>query len=104
MSAPDRIWFAPDDGEISKHGWAGVQNGKDLLYWESEQAHHPNDDGELFLRATPAREHADELAEALREVKADCEARAVSGVVPIGRSAWIALTDALAKLEKEEGK
>lgn len=87
MSAPDRIYF--NGGLIPDHMYTSLA---------------PYAGGKEYLRATPAREHAEELAEALREVKRDCECRAVKNVVPIGRSAWDGLCAALAKLEKEEGK
>ena len=45
-----------------------------------------------------------EVAEAaLREIEEDCKLRAdSSGRVPIGRTAWIMLTEALALIEKDK--
>lgn len=45
---------------------------------------------------------APEMLEALKEIRADCDARAIDGVVPIGRSAWVALENAIAKAEGRE--
>lgn len=56
-----------------------------------------------FLRATPARLHADELAEALRAAIPTLEACAGGGSERAKKALRAALAN-LAKLEKEEGK
>ena len=103
MSAPDRIWSietteGPDPNRY--------------VVWDIEKDGQP---GEFeYLRATPARLHAEELAEALRKLKNE-----VAGLTAFeaeyreigGNTNWHCLmqrmheaTAALAKLEKEEGK
>lgn len=52
-------------------------------------AYHHND------TVTALRDKVARLEAALGEVKADCDSRAVNGVVPIGRVAYIAVCQAL---------
>ena len=69
-AAPERIWFAPDEGCTDRHGWAGVQSGKDRLYWETDSAHHPDDDGLPYVpetALTTAQARIAELEAALAE-------------------------------------
>ena len=44
----------------------------------------------------------DRLRSAIQEVKDDCEARAVDGVVPIGASAWVMVCEAIDHLSPKE--
>jgi chromosome segregation ATPase len=58
-----------------------------------------------FLRGecNMLRAKLEKAVEALREVEEDCKLRAdPTGLVPIGRGAWIMLTEALAQIEKEK--
>ncbi len=106
MSAPDRLWVSdlPDginvDGELQALGFA----------WNQPHGRNPVE----LLPATPARENAEELAEALRKLNNEvaglaafeAEYRAIGG-----NTNWHCLmqrrdeaSSILTKLEKEEGK
>ena len=58
MSAPDRIWARPVGATLD---WYGSTSGP----WSLED---PYGTATQFIASTPAREHAEELVEALREL------------------------------------
>ena len=58
MSAPDRIWARPIGATVD---WTGATSGP----WSLDDPHNT---ATAFLASTPAREHAEGLVEALREL------------------------------------
>jgi hypothetical protein len=89
---PDRIWI--NTSYIDSRSTIPVLP---CNIGTSEQSLSLADEAQ-YLLATPAREAAPDMLEALEEIRADCVARAdAKGLVPIGASAWIQLESAIAK-------
>ena len=58
MSTPDRIWARPIGATVD---WTGSTSGP----WALDDPHNT---GTQFLASTPAREHAEELLEVMRQI------------------------------------
>lgn len=98
--APDRIWFAPNEAELSSlSGWAGVVSGKDRLYFECDLNHHPDDDDVVpYVRA----DRIEALEAENRRLREALEALVLN--IDAGGATLGAMADARAALSTDGGK